>query len=220
VLLPSRGRPESLRRSISSLRSCAAGEVEVLVAADADDEETVVLASVYADVTLVTERHGYGQLWRYYNELASAATGSQLLLWNDDATMLTARWDDALGAFDGADVILSCASNDEREMVMWPVVPARYVEAVGFYAPETPHVDSFWQDVGRALGIVRPVAVEVFHDRADLTGGHDDATWREGRAGLAHAAYFDPGGQVQEEIRRATLLLGRLLGDRSRVPAP
>lgn len=220
ALCPSRGRPESLRRSLSSLRSCAAGPVEILVAADADDPETVADAERYADTTLVTERHGYGQLWRYYNALASAASGDWLLLWNDDAELRTPGWDARVAEWGGADVILSCASNDRRDMVMWPVVPARYVEAVGFYAPETPHVDSFWQDVGRALGIVRPLAVEVFHDRADLTGGHDDATWREGRAGLAHSAYFDPGGPVQAEIRRAVEVVGGLLGDRSRVPAP
>jgi hypothetical protein len=195
--------------------------VEILVAADADDPETVAVAESYADTVIVTERKGYARIHENFNALASAATGDWLLLWNDDLSMLTPGWDARVGAFDGHDVILSpTVTNDRRDMVMVPVVPARFVAALGHYGPATPHLDSFHQDYGRALGIVRPLAVEVFHDRFDLTGGHDDATWHEGRAGLAHGAYFDPAGPVQAEIRRAVEVVGALLGDRSRVPAP
>ena len=44
VLIPSRKRPASLKKSVNSLRNLAAGDIEILVGADPDDSETVTTA--------------------------------------------------------------------------------------------------------------------------------------------------------------------------------
>src|SRR5262247_192752 len=97
ILLPSRGRPQSLCSTINGLRDLAddPARIEVLVAADPDDQETVDAArAVDADSVIVTqERYGYHRLHEYVNRLAAQAHGTWLLLWNDDAVMLTESWD-------------------------------------------------------------------------------------------------------------------------------
>jgi glycosyltransferase involved in cell wall biosynthesis len=211
VLIPSRGRPGSLRRAVASLRDQAGVPVEILVAADADDHRTIVTAAETADVTIITSRFGYANLHRYYNLLARVASGEWLLLFNDDAHIPVDSRDWAVRVADhtGQDVILDPESNLGREFVAFPITPRRFVEAWGHYSL-SPHCDSWHQDIGRALGIIRPVEVNIWHDRFDLTGGHDDQTWREGRTGLRHQEYF--GAEMTRLRERDAQVLRDLIG--------
>ncbi|HEY6117710.1 MAG TPA: glycosyltransferase, partial [Candidatus Dormibacteraeota bacterium] len=101
VLLPSRGRPKALEETITGLLRLAdePDAIQVLVAADPDDDGTLA-AELPDQVTVWTapQRYGYPRLHEYVNALAAQAGGDWLMLWNDDARILTPGWDQAIEA--------------------------------------------------------------------------------------------------------------------------
>jgi len=192
VLLPSRGRPEALAESIASLRVCAdqPDRVDVLVAADPDDPATVAAADAcQAAVWIAPQRFGYANLHQYVNALAKVASAEWLLLWNDDARMLSPGWDSRI--VEAPQGVLWPAHNDSPTLNVFPVVHRRVVDLMGHFSL-SPHCDSWVQDVADAVGIQHRVDVHVFHDRYDLTGGHDDQTFREAQAGYRTSDYHSP----------------------------
>lgn len=193
VLCPTRGRPESMRRSAASLLDLAdnpAG-VEVLTACDTDDPRL----AEYDPPTLVMEPLGYRGLHVYVNELAKVARGRWLFLWNDDAEMLTQGWDTVVESQPLG--VLSPRSNhgghpDSVKHCVFPIVPAAWVAACGHFALNC-HNDTWWGEIGHALGVLRGIPVEMIHRRHDLTGEHDDATYE--------AQSYDPAYYGAEMVR-------------------
>jgi len=192
VLLPSRGRPESLTDSIGSLRVMAddPSRLEILVAADPDDLSTVKAAEQSrARYWVAPTRYGYHRLHEYMNHLASLAAGEWLLLWNDDARMLTPGWDSRVEEADRG--VLWPTHNDSPMLNIFPIVHRSLVEALGHFSL-SPHCDSWVQDVATAVGAHHRIDVDIRHDRHDLTGGHNDQTWRDAQAGYRTADYHSP----------------------------
>jgi len=215
VLVPSRGRPESLAGSVSSLLGNAANPdgVEILVALDPDDD------GPYADLRLgprvwfwtAPERYGYARLERYYNHLATMANGDWLLgTWNDDARMLTQDWDAIIEQQDPAVLWLGCTTMGGGNF--WPAWPAAWTKAIGHVALVS-NVDVWMSEIGRRLHRERQIPVEVHHDRYDVTGGHDDQTYAEGRAVMGafanHPDYDTPDNRAARI--RDTVTIRRLL---------
>lgn len=175
VLCPTRSRPEALDRSIRSLRELASRPIEVLLRLDEDDQDLPGVG--IEDVVITGPRVGYERMHLMYDELAHRASGSWLLLWNDDALMRTSCWDDVVDEHDH-DVILNPATNHGPGLTPFPIVPRWMTTRLGHFSLNR-HCDSWWEEIGRRLGRLVDVPVEVFHDRADLTGGNDDATYAE-----------------------------------------
>jgi hypothetical protein len=150
----------------------------VLLRADDDDAPPAG-----GDVVLSGPRVGYERMHLMYDELAEAASGDWLLLWNDDAVMLTDCWDDVVHEHD-PDVILNPATNHGPTLTPFPVIPAWMPRLLGHFSLNR-HCDSWWEEIGRRLGRLVPIPVEVLHDRADMTGGNDDMTFA--------ARTYDPG---------------------------
>jgi hypothetical protein len=176
VLVPSRARPDALRRSIDSL-----GEdgVEVLVRVDEDDPRLEDYSS-FPNV-VVGPRHGYEGLHHYYNELASRASGDWLMVWNDDCLMETPGWVDVVRAHDGRMVVLNPATNHDNwkiDMNVFPILPREMVEVMGHLSLSR-HNDSWIEFVARDAGIMERVPIRILHDRADLTGNNDDDVYAE-----------------------------------------
>lgn len=214
AILPSRGRPESLIKSVLSLRALAVGDVEVVVAFDPDDPETCRAAlTVDAVVSQPPERWGYSQMWRYLNLTAEFAVGDWLLVWNDDAEMTTFGWDEQIEALPAHVMVADLHNEFSPGLNCFPAVRREAVAALGgFCTAETPHVDSWWQEIGRRSGTSHAITAHVHHDRFDITGGHEDATWREGRSGLRHTEFFSP--QVQAQIDTAAAVIAELAAAR------
>jgi hypothetical protein len=192
VLLPSRGRPKALTESVGSLLDLAdrPGSIQILVAADPDDEPTLQAELPWqASIWTAPERYGYPRLHEYVNRLAEQADGDWLMLWNDDARMLTEGWDALIEASPGG--VLWPHSNDIPTCNTFPIWPAAWAEHLG-HVSLSPHCDSWIQYLGQTLGRHERVAVEIMHDRADLTGGHDDQTRAESLAGYRTADYGSP----------------------------
>jgi hypothetical protein len=171
VLCPSRGNPQLLTRSAKSLRDTANGPFEFLVAADDDDPATVETAAVIADMTIVLPRAGYDGLHVYYQELAGIAAGDWLLVWNDDFTMLTPGWDTVLWALP-PEVLVADLQSKHSPLCCAPAVRRNAVEAIGTFSSDNPHVDTFWQDLGHALRVIRQVPVRIDLETPVKPGQH------------------------------------------------
>jgi Glycosyl transferase family 2 len=187
VLTPSRGRPISLCNSIASLLNMASAisDIEVLVAADPDDDSTLALDNRVlgssASVHVVPERWGYDALHQYYNYLASVASGDWLLLWNDDALMKTPSWDTVIQSQQPA--VLSLEANHGGGANFFPAWPKMWTDACG-HVSLSPNVDLWLGQVADMIGKHNRIPVRVHHDRFDVTGGHKDQTYDEGRGVL------------------------------------
>lgn len=103
ILLPTRGRPDYLRRSLESLSDLAAepDDLELIVYYDDDDATAPAITDAAqafspTNTVLHSERMGYKRGHDYYNQLAAAAHGDLLFVWNDDSDMLTPLWDEML----------------------------------------------------------------------------------------------------------------------------
>lgn len=206
VLLPSRGRPASLVKSIESLVNTASDPhgLQVLIGYDTDDEETVKAALMHRalDIRAVRfpQRFGYHQLHRYVNVLAERAVGEWLLLWNDDASMTTENWDSVLTSYDFTQpLVLSLSSTGYgHALCCFPAVSRSLYERLG-HLSFSPHIDTWLQDIGRATGCIRDIPVHVHHDRADLTGGHQDQTRAESLTGYRKDEFY--GEEMQALLR-------------------
>jgi hypothetical protein len=211
VLLPTRGRPDSVARSLESLiLHSGPNAFEVLLALDPDDphaEATRRVTESLAVNTLTlttTERYGYHQLHRYFNALAERARGDWMLLWNDDATMTTDGWNTAIEALAPEVIVADCwAPPHSPWLITFPAVRRWAVKLVGAFSAHTCHCDTYWEMIGRAVpgGTVQVEAATVHHDRHDLTGGHHDATWQEGAAGPGYRREHFYSEPVQALIR-------------------
>ena len=203
ILLPSRGRPQSLARTCESLRAHAsdAARIEVLVGYDEDDPRTGDVADDLDCRSVVFSRHGYDKLHLYVNYLAELAYGRWLFLWNDDAVMQTDFWDLILDRYDSnTSLVLSPSSTGVgHSMCCFPIVSCALFSRLG-HMSLSPHIDSWLQDLGNQAGILRNVDVNILHDRYDLTGGHNDETWAESRSGYRTSEFYSE--PMQKLLRR------------------
>lgn len=223
VVFCSRGRPDSLARALCSMYEHAAepDEVEVIVAVDPDDIETIgatdgngPLGSLnlprQAGFWVAPERYGYTGLHLYLNQLAKMAKGTWCLWFNDDMIMQTPGWDTVIRA--NRPAILWPKANHVHHANIVPAWPRAWSDAIGHVSP-TSHMDTYLQWLGDTLGRHDRIPVEVLHDRADVTGGHDDQTYAEGRKLLGPEGMvpgFDAAA-VREQIETDARIIRGLL---------
>lgn len=181
VLMPSRGRPDHYRDSILSLFATASDLVQVITYLDDDDPTTSLYprfdspAQQLVPRVIVGPRHGYEQLHEMVNQLATVATGTHFMLWNDDARMTTSGWDDLIREKLDARSLL-VGSFDGLDYALFPVVTWSFHEALGHFSL-SPHCDSYVMEVAKAAGCVVDLSeISVSHLRATL----DDETKRDG----------------------------------------
>jgi len=191
ILLPTRKRTQAIINSIGSLLANAAdtSRIEILIAYDNDDEESKeffqeiwhgYLAQTKATTKVFeTERFGYLRLYKYVNFLASQASGDWIMFWNDDALMLTENWDDEIVKNDGWFGLLRMpCTNMNHPFALFPIIPRAWVDFFGMVSPVN-HSDWWIFNVTYPIGRMKNIPVEVYHDRADVTGGNNDDTYKE-----------------------------------------
>lgn len=93
VLLPTRGRPDKLKRSVQSLLdTCSSTEaIEIIVGIDEDDEPTKSLSFDYPVRASVEPRED--TLGQKIDRLFKLAKGDIFIFWTDDMWMETQGWD-------------------------------------------------------------------------------------------------------------------------------
>lgn len=191
ILLPTRKRTQAVVHSVGSLLARAKDptSIEILIAYDDDDIESreffsttwyPFLAQVGAQTKVFeTERFGYLRLYKYVNFLAEQAQGDWIMFWNDDALMLTDNWDIEIVRQEGFWGLLRmpCVTMD-HPFALFPIIPRDWIDFFGCVSPVN-HSDWWIFNVTRHLHRIRDIPVDVYHDRADVTGGNNDETFRE-----------------------------------------
>jgi glycosyltransferase involved in cell wall biosynthesis len=190
VLLPTRGRPELLEKSIKSLMSKATNpkDIEIMLGLDEDDTATTeyikeTIAPYLQELGVEARANifkplGYENLHTYVNTLAGAATGEWLFFWNDDGLMETQGWDDVINSYTGQFKLLAPRDNHNgHPYAIFPVVPRDWYILVGHLSQNAQN-DAWLSHIAYMLDVFERIDVEFIHDRADITGNNDDETFR------------------------------------------
>jgi hypothetical protein len=190
VLVPSRERADMLWSSVTSLGD---GDYEVLVYVDNDDPQkpAYILQANKNTSILFGPRHTYRNLHEYYNQLAKLARGDWLMLWNDDAEMLS-TWMTKLPEATKPEVLNLYDENPLNNL--FPLISRQMYEAMGHFSL-SPHNDSWVQDIANTLGIHTHVpGVTIKHHREDI----DDSTKRDTQAWYGETSPAHYAAEMQE----------------------
>lgn len=190
VLLPTRGRKETLLRSLESLVSTARlpSRIELLLGLDEDDKE--VMEYIKSDIAPLLKKYnvecranvfkplGYENLHTYVNTLAGHSNGEWLFFWNDDAVMNSEGWDDIIRSYDGQFKLLAPTDNHNgHPYAIFPIVPRDWYVLLDHLSQNAQN-DAWLSHIAYMLDIFERTEVNVTHDRADITGNNDDNTFQ------------------------------------------
>lgn len=191
VLLPTRGRPHRLVQSMGSLFNHALNKpsIEFLLKVDDDDKETLdflknsIDASSRVRVFCSPRGNGYRDMHLWINHLASQARGKWLIIWNDDAMMLTPQWDHIVeycapldNVWHGVDDIICKvpAINNVVGCTAFFFLNRKVVELLGRFS-YVPHCDTWVSKMMQAVdSLLYMPMVYVVHDEE-----HKDKIWQE-----------------------------------------
>jgi len=186
ILVPSRGRPEWLTRTIVSAFKTATHErrIEFIVRLDEDDPRLDAYPSFVGVEYLVGPRALLSACW---NECAAKARGPIMMHCGDDLTFDTPGWDAQVRrAFaETPDKILFAYGNDlgphGETFGTHGFLHRRWVDAVGYFVP--PLFSSDWNDVW-----LNEVAKEVGRHRLlDFVTEHHHYTFGKAERDQTHA---------------------------------
>lgn len=191
IILPTRKRTKTLINSLNSLlaRASDTSRIEILIAYDDDDTESKeFFSTTWSDYIAQcsatskiyeTPRYGYLKLNRYVNFLGRNASGRWIMFWNDDALMLTDNWDDEIIKHNGWFGLLRMPCvNQNHPFALFPIIPREWINHFGCISPVT-HSDWWIFHVTSVAARIKNISVEVYHDRADISGGNNDQTYSE-----------------------------------------
>ena len=190
ILLPTRGRTEALTRSLIGLLEKATDldSIQVLLGLDTDDtvgiqhfqeELQPKLDDMGVDYTAMSfEPMGYSQLHDYVNTLARASSADWMFFWNDDAIMKTQGWDTYIRAKTGEFKLLSVITHNEHPYSIFPIIPRAWFEILGHISKHSLN-DAWVSCIAYALDIFERLPIYCDHERHDLTGTNNDATYQK-----------------------------------------
>jgi hypothetical protein len=190
VLLPTRGRTDALSRSVMSLfnRAIKPNTIQLLLAFDDDDTEGIEHFQQTLEPWLIEkkvnyeaqifERMGYARLNEYVNALALSSDADWMMFWNDDAMMDTAGWDKIIAGRTGEFKCLSVHTHKDHPYSIFPIVPRAWLDCLGYLSPHQIS-DAWLSQQSYLLDNFERVPVWVTHDRHDLTGNNNDATYQQ-----------------------------------------
>lgn len=190
ILLPTRGRSDALMSSIRSLYDLAddTSTIELLFGMDNDD--VVGMENMLHNVIpwiekhnvqhkiVIFERYGYNNLHKYVNGLAEYSQGSWLFFWNDDAVMNTQGWDARIREKTGEFKLLSVHTHNEHPYSIFPILPRAWFEILGHISQHSSN-DAYVSQLAYYLDIFERIEVYCDHNRFDVTGINNDATYQQ-----------------------------------------
>lgn len=189
ILLPTRGRADQMERSLRSLLDKASGlhKIDIVFGVDRDDQENTELwkqtvrpylaEKNVSDRILLFEPMGYENLHHYLNALAGQSTGSWMFFWTDLAFMQTQDWDKIICSHTGQFKLLSVHTHNEHPYSIFPIIPRKWYDLVGHLSQHSLN-DAWLSQIAYMLDIFERIPVWCDHDRCDLTGNNNDATFK------------------------------------------
>jgi len=199
ILLPTRGRSDMLMRSLTSLHDLASDFSSIEILFGMDNNDAVGLDNMLYHVIPWIKKHnishkivifepmGYHNLHRYVNGLAENSQGHWFFFWNDDAIMKTQGWDTYIRARTGEFKLLSVITHNEHPYSIFPIIPRAWFDTLGHISQHSLN-DAWVSCIAYALDIFERLPVYCDHERADLTGTNNDATY-QGRTVLEGDRY-------------------------------
>lgn len=180
VIIPSRERFYHLGEAIGSLLKNAHSpeQIEILIKVDNDDPQLSLYKTLPYKVVTSDRGAGYIDMHRYFNELCKASTGDWILLFNDDARMVTKDWDLRLTnkAKEVPSIcILQIVTSDALNL--FPIVSRAFYEALGHFSM-SPHGDTYLEVIAQAIGRQFSVDIHVIHLRDEM----NDTTYASSQA--------------------------------------
>jgi glycosyltransferase involved in cell wall biosynthesis len=187
MLIPSRKRPEKLRKTIESILQTASGEtdIEIIVRLDSDDARSLnaipTLSLLHEPTTFLVGPHGQGYadaaLW--WNGMAAVAKGDWFFSFNDDAIMEGKNWDMELMGYD--DPICMVLPQDNYNHSSFPILPRRIYDILG-HITRYAGIDT-WNlaCIGSTFPVHNAADIRVCHERPDLMSDKEDDAWIESR---------------------------------------
>lgn len=197
VLLPTRRGRDHLCRTIDSIWSLALNKasVEFILKVDDDDKETIQIAKELENFpglslrSLISPRgKGYSEIYLALNEMSTMARGDWLLVFNDDARLLTQGWDYMLewtiiqnpwfGCWDVC--LLNAKTKDIYQAKQFPLLRKKTCDILGHFSP-SPRWDTWINGVMDFIraDIVDVLCFEVDHLENVLKDDFRDASWQE-----------------------------------------
>ena len=188
VLLPTRGRTTALRRSVQSLYDNAADPKSIYLMLGFDQDDAVGtdyfytslkpwLDSIKANYTAMKfEPMGYIRLNEYVNAMARMVKSRWYIIWNDDAVMQTPAWDSEIMKHEGEFKLLAFCTHNLHPYSIFPIVPRKWLELLGYLCPHQIS-DAWLSQQAYILDVFERIPVDVAHERYDLTGKNQDATF-------------------------------------------
>jgi glycosyltransferase involved in cell wall biosynthesis len=170
VILPSRGRPDSLRAAVASLLAGEDPGIEVIVGLDEDDPTRVIAEGLVANipgarVSVNPRQKSVGEL---FNKLYSESSGDWFIPFPDDYTMSVPDWGarlrDAVKMMPCSLGVAYLADSLYPGFSTFPVVSRRTIELNGFFMPDFfPFLfgDTWWNEVGNLCGVKQPIDAHV-----------------------------------------------------------
>ena len=189
ILLPTRGRSDSLERSVKSVIELAsdASRIQLMFGFDNDDDIGTThfedKLQPWLDQQGITYTAmsfaplGYIRLNEYVNELARNSDASWLVFWNDDAVMETQDWDKEIIKHEGEFKLLAFHTHHDHPYSIFPIVPRKWLDLLGYLSPHQIS-DAWLSQQAYMLDIWERIEVDVLHDRHDLTGNNNDETFQ------------------------------------------
>lgn len=189
VLLPTRGRTDTLKRSLISLgnRALDKGRVQIRLGFDEDDQSSydffdAEIAPWLEDTGLDFESFefapmGYVGLNQYYNTLAKNADTDWFFVWNDDALMESTGWDRTIASHTGEFKLLSVRTHRDHPYSIFPIIPSEWYDMMGFFSRHQ-MIDAEVSHIAYMLDIFERVGIHCTHDRYDLTGNNLNDTFK------------------------------------------
>ena len=189
ILLPTRGRSDSLERSVKSVIELASDpdRIQLMFGFDNDDaigtkyfedelqpwlDEQGITYTAMSFAPL-----GYIRLNEYVNELARNSDARWLVFWNDDAVMETQDWDKEIIKHEGEFKLLAFHTHHDHPYSIFPIVPRKWLDLLGYLSPHQIS-DAWLSQQAYMLDIWERIEVDVLHDRHDLTGNNNDKTFQ------------------------------------------
>lgn len=182
ILLPTRKRVETLKKSIESLikTSKHPDKLQFLFAVDDDDIDTInfLKSTSYPNQGVLTFKPmGYENIHKYNNTLALYSHGKWLMFFNDDAIMTTQNWDTKIMDRGSNFRVLRVREQTSHPYAIFPIFPRDWFMLLDHISLHGQN-DAWISEIAYSLDIMRNIDIDIIHDRADITGNNNDETFK------------------------------------------
>ncbi len=162
-IVPSRKRPEKLKRFLTSWQSCTSGHSVMVIGVDKDDHSYDNLKIEFSNVIWEVVESPNGSFLQIVNGLAKkyANEYSYIGFNEDDAIFKTPGYEinfiKKLKEIGNHGIVYANDLINKKGRIYFPVMDSAIIQKLGYMVPpilKCMYADDFWRDLGKSLGTV------------------------------------------------------------------